>query len=136
MKKRGKGGVILGPSRVFSLAYADDMILMADEERGMRLMLNEFEKYVSEKDLCINVEKTKVMRFRKRRKIGKEEWKLNGSEVEEVNEFCYLGYWLQFNGKQNLNVERRIEKAGKIIGKVWGIGIRRFKNDWRRRVDV
>ncbi|XP_043464490.1 uncharacterized protein LOC122499949 [Leptopilina heterotoma] len=134
MERKGKGGVILGKRRVYVLAYADDVVLMAENERGMKLLMKEFEGYVRKKDLCVNVEKTKVVRFRRIGEVEEVEWKLNGRRVEEVNEFCYLGYWFNWNGEQELNIERRIEKGGRVMGQVWGIGERRFKNDWKKRV--
>ncbi|XP_051161831.1 uncharacterized protein LOC127281899 [Leptopilina boulardi] len=134
MRKRGKGGVILRNGRIYTLAYADDVVLMAEDENGMKLLMNEFEKYVREKDLRVNVEKTKVLRFRKKKDKEEMEWKMNGKCVEEVNEFCYLGYWFMYSGKQDLNVAQRVEKGGKAMGQVWGIGKRRFEDDWRKRV--
>ncbi|XP_043465341.1 uncharacterized protein LOC122500467 [Leptopilina heterotoma] len=134
LKRRGKGGVVLGAGRVYSLAYADDVVLMADDEAAIRLLMDEFGKYAREKDLCVNVEKTKVVRFRKRRGGKKYDWKMNKREVEEVDEFCYLGFWFEWNGTHELNVKRRVEKASRVMGQVWGIGERRFKDDWKRRV--
>lgn len=67
LKRRGKGGIILGKGRIYSLAYANDVVLMSENESGMRLLIKEFEKYVREKDLYINVEKTKAMRFMKKK---------------------------------------------------------------------
>ncbi|XP_043468318.1 uncharacterized protein LOC122502364 [Leptopilina heterotoma] len=134
MYKRGKGGVILGSKRIFSLAYADDVVLMAEEVNGMKLLLNEFEKYVREKDLSVNVDKTKVLRFRKRKRKEYEVWKMNGKIVEEVDEFCYLGYWFSYNGRADMNVRMRVERAGRVMGQVWGIGKRKFKDDWKRRI--
>lgn len=40
---------------------------MVEDDSRMRLIMNEFEKYVREKDVYMNVEKTKVLRFRKKR---------------------------------------------------------------------
>ncbi|XP_043481252.1 uncharacterized protein LOC122510560 [Leptopilina heterotoma] len=134
MSKRGKGGVILRNGRIYTLAYADDVVLMAENESGMKLLMKEFEKYVREKDLSVNVEKTKVVRFRKKNDKEKIEWRMNGKNVEEVNEFCYLGYWFMCNGRQDLNVAMRVEKGGKAMGQVWGIGKRRFQDDWKKRV--
>ena len=61
MEKKGKGGVILGNKRIYSLAYADDVVLLADDEGGMKLLLKRFEEYGREKDLTVNVPKTKVV---------------------------------------------------------------------------
>ena len=42
-------------------------MLLADNEGGMNLLMNRFEEYVREKDLTVNVLKTKVVYFRKRK---------------------------------------------------------------------
>ena len=42
-------------------------MLLADDEGGMNLLMKRFEEYVREKDLMVNVPKTKVVYFRKRR---------------------------------------------------------------------
>lgn len=52
--------------QLYCLLYADDMVLLAKEEGGMRLVLGETREYFREKDSDLNVDKTKVMRFGKR----------------------------------------------------------------------
>lgn len=59
--------------RVHIQAYADDVVLMAESEKGMRFMLSIFQECVREKDFYVDVEKTKVNRFRKKK--GKVEWR-------------------------------------------------------------
>lgn len=51
--------------RVYSLSYADDMVLMAEEEDELRSMLKRLERYLDRKGLVLNVGKTKVMRCRR-----------------------------------------------------------------------
>lgn len=51
--------------RIYLLAYADDLVFLAEEEEGMRGMMRRLEKYSTEKDLKLNVGKSKMMRFRK-----------------------------------------------------------------------
>jgi len=57
------GGVKLGEDRIYSLAYADDIVLLAEEEGDMRSW--RLEKYISRKGLELNVEKTTIVRFRR-----------------------------------------------------------------------
>jgi len=76
---------------IFSLAYADDVVLLAEEEYEMRCMIKRFERYLGRKRLELNVNKTKVMRFRKGKGgMGKREWrwkgKNRGSEGVSVSE--------------------------------------------------
>lgn len=52
--------------RVFSLAYTNDIILLAEEEGGMRNMIERLERYLERKGLELNVGKTRIVRFRKR----------------------------------------------------------------------
>ena len=51
-----------------------------------------------------------------------------------MEEFCYLRFWFEAGGGSELQVRKRIERASKVMGQVWGIGKRRFKDDWRMRV--
>ncbi|KMQ83443.1 axoneme-associated protein, partial [Lasius niger] len=100
---RGKwGGVKLREKTIFSLAYADDIVLLAKEEDKMRAMLARTERYMDNKRLEVNVMKTKIMVFRKgggRRKRIKWIWK--GKKIEEDKEIKYLEYVFQANGSQD-----------------------------------
>lgn len=49
LEKRGKGGVGIGRKRLYVLPYADDVLLVARKEGGLKLMTEEFKKYVKEK---------------------------------------------------------------------------------------
>jgi hypothetical protein len=60
------GGVVLGRLKVWMLAYADDVVLLAKDVREMNMMLKRTERYMDRRDLRVNVEKTKWMMFRKR----------------------------------------------------------------------
>lgn len=51
------GAVKIGGKKIYSLAYADDLVMMAEKED---------EGYLDGKRLEVNTEKTKVMRFMKR----------------------------------------------------------------------
>ena len=107
MGRRGKGGTGLENGRIYSLAYVDDVVLVAEEEKGMNLMMKTFEDYVREKDLTVNVSKTKMTCFRKRKQKIEYEWRIAGEEVELVEEFCYLGFWFEAGGGSELQVRKR-----------------------------
>jgi len=65
MRRVRWGGVKVGGGRIYSLAYADDIVLMADKEEEMGSMTARLEGYLEGKGLELNVGKTKIMRFRK-----------------------------------------------------------------------
>lgn len=77
----------------------------------MRSMIVRLENYLEKKGLELNVEKTKMMRFRKGGvRIKKRDWKWKGKKLEEVKEYKHLGYTLQRNGGQEAHVKERIKK--------------------------
>lgn len=101
----------------------------------MRSMMGRWEGYLKRKKLEMNVEKTKVIRFKKgggRR--DKRVWRWRGKVIEEVKEFRYLGYIMQKNGGQEAHVRERRKKVAALLGRVWGIGKRRFGGDLGRRI--
>jgi len=134
--RRGRwGGVKLLGEKIFTLAYADDLVLLAEEEEGMRAMMARLEGYIKGKGLEVNREKTKIMRFRRRggrkKKVG---WYWEGKRVEEVSTFKYLGYVFQRNGGQEGQVRDRVKRGMAAMGQVWGIGKRKFGGDWGKRL--
>ncbi|XP_043276027.1 uncharacterized protein [Venturia canescens] len=136
LEKGRRGGVKLGGGgKVYSLAYADDVVLLAKDEDEMKGMMRTLERYIEGKGLEVNTGKTKVMRCRvgggRKRKVV---WQWGGVRIEEVNRYAYLGYVVRANGSQEEQVEERVMKAAKIMGKVWGIGKNKFGSDWGRRV--
>lgn len=56
-----------GGGRIFTLSYADDMVLIVEGEGDMRSMIEKLEGYIDRKGLEVNVGKTKIMRFRRGR---------------------------------------------------------------------
>lgn len=102
----------MGGRKIYSLACADDMAVVAENEGGMKGMIKVVEKYV-EKGLEVNVEKTKVVRCRQ----GGGRWRKGSLEVEgmrvieEVRKFKYLRYILMANGRQRKQVKKRVKKG-------------------------
>lgn len=82
------------------MAYADDIVLLAEEEEEMRSMIGRLEEYLDRKRLELNAGKTKIMRFKRGGgRIKKKKWRWKRRRMEEVKEFSYLGYKLQRNGR-------------------------------------
>ncbi|XP_024872051.1 myosin-3-like [Temnothorax curvispinosus] len=53
LKKRQVGGMVIGRIKIFILAYADDLAMMAESEKDMKRMLRTLEKYLEEKRLTL-----------------------------------------------------------------------------------
>lgn len=62
-RKGGWEGVKVGMRKVYSLAYADDIALLAEDEEEIKVMLGRLEEYLDKKGFNLNVEKTKVTRW-------------------------------------------------------------------------
>ncbi len=96
-----EGGVVMGRYKIFLLAYADDMVIVARPAEELQSMIDHVSKYFIKKKLIMNVEKSKLMVFRK----GEEERKMEigGGNIEKVKTFKYLGYMFQCNnGRKSL----------------------------------
>ncbi|MES9883146.1 MAG: reverse transcriptase family protein [Sedimenticola sp.] len=99
---------------IFILMYADDTVLLAESAAGLQTIINQLDNYTTEWGLTINVAKTKVLVFRKSWQLRKEEkWFYKGTEIEIVNQFCYLGIMLNYNGKFNTTQKHLAEQARK-----------------------
>lgn len=57
MERRCWGGIMIRGEKIYSLAYADDIVLLAEEEQDMRAMLSKLERYLEEKELSLNEDK-------------------------------------------------------------------------------
>jgi hypothetical protein len=85
---------------LFLLMYADDTVLFSESAEGLQNMLNTLSVYCNEWDLKVNINKTKVLVFRRGGKMSpNSKWYYHDSEIEVVDSFNYLGLTLNFNGK-------------------------------------
>lgn len=91
LKREGLGR--LKEEKIYSLAYADDIILLAKEETDMRLVMDRLEIYLEEKGLQLNVEKSKILRFwkqgEKKSKMEIEEERGGRSQRVQVSEIHF-----------------------------------------------
>ena len=61
----GLEGVDIGSVKLFLLLYADDMTIFSETAKGIQKGLNVLESYCNRWKLTVNIDKTKVMVFRK-----------------------------------------------------------------------
>jgi hypothetical protein len=82
LKKAQAGGTVVAREKIWSLVFADDLVVMAKSEREMKEMMKSLGKYVRKKKLEVNVEKTKMMMFnKKKRKNEENEWNWEGRKI-------------------------------------------------------
>jgi hypothetical protein len=109
--------------------------LGAKSVREMKEMMRNLEKYVRKKKLEVIVEKTKMMVFNKRKRKNEEsEWKWERIKIQRVSEFRCLGYTFKESATDNAQVREVVRKAIKVVGCVWGIGERKWRGEFGRRM--
>ena len=97
---------------MFILLYADYTVIFDESAEELQTALNIFEKYCSEWKLSINVSKTKIVVFSRRKYKNKKEFLLNNEEVEVKDSYTYLG--LQFNYNDNC-CKKLVDQSQKVI---------------------
>ncbi len=134
LKGRQEGGVVIKGIKVWLLAYADDMVLVAEDPKQMQGMLKGLSSYLKRKGLELNYAKSKMQIFCKGGKRAKtEKWQWEGKEVEVVKAFKYLGMVMQSNNGVGEHIRYVKKKARMAMGAVWGIGERHWKGEARIR---
>ena len=119
--EKGRAGYqfVTGGKEIFSLLFADDIVLVSLTPSGLQNQLNNL-KIESEKlGLEVNLNKTKAVIFRGGGYIGKaEKWYYGQEKIEIVNSYKYLGY--TFTTKLSTEIALA-EFAGRAKGKVISI---------------
>ena len=92
------------------------MVLIGNSREDLQHSLNRLHEYCERWGLEVNIDKTKIVVFRKRGKIkATDKWYFNNSEKEVVDNFNYLGVILNYTGSFNLNNQYLVGKALKAM---------------------
>ncbi|KAK3893161.1 hypothetical protein Pcinc_003002 [Petrolisthes cinctipes] len=111
--------------------FADDTVLMAESERNLQRVVDEFQSVCKRRKLKVNVGKSKVMVFERAEtevidfatpyRVAvptgtKCEITLRGERMEEVKEFKYLGTVMCKHGSMEGEIRERAVKGRQVIG--------------------
>ena len=105
-----------------ALVYADDILLIAESEHKLQQAVTEWTEILSNKGLIVNTNKSKIMQMAK----TEEEIKplsivCNGSYLEQVQSYEYLGTIIHQNGKIREEILNRVKKANGIYYQLSGL---------------
>ena len=89
----------LNRTKINSLFWADDIVLLAKSKEKLEDMLKYLSSYCSENKLTVNCKKTKCLIFNEGGRLIREKFYLNGNELENVREYKYLGFKLTASGE-------------------------------------
>ena len=111
-------GVTVGGRNINNLRYADDTMLLAENETDLQNLLNVIREKSTEYGLNMNVKKTKVMVISKKDTVPRAHILLNGQCLDQVNQFTYLGQLITDNGYCDTEIRRRIGIARACFNKM------------------
>ena len=95
--------------------YADDLVLVSMSANGLQRSLDKLSKYSDDKCLTISIKKSKSMIFNLSGRLEKTQFNINGSPIEAVNRFCYLGFDFCPSGTVAHGINTLNDKAKKAM---------------------
>ena len=102
-------GCRLSMSRINVIAYADDIVLLANSRSALDEIYSEFKRSLDYLKLKVNVNKSKVMLFYKGLyRDGLKNLIIDGDEFEIVREFKYLGNIITYNLSDDIDVKLKL----------------------------
>ena len=123
-------GILVDNLYVHSLLYADDLVLIAKDEKDLQSQLDALDSFSKSLKMEVNLDKTKVMILRKNKRKTQAKnsviWKIGRKEIAECDSYKYLGVTLKSNGSFSEHVDKIKEKAQKSYfslitkSKEWG----------------
>ena len=110
-KKRMCDGVDLEGMNCNNFRYTDDTVLIADSEKKLLRLLNVVTKESERRGLKLNCEKTYVMVASKKAQAPVRSVTVNTVQIEQGNNFKYLGSWITSDERSDMNIRCRIGQA-------------------------
>jgi hypothetical protein len=107
-----KACITLDQIAIYLLLFADDAVIFSETAEGLQRSFDNFEKYCTKWKLNVNIEKTKVMIFKKGgRNSDFVDFTYGGQNIEIVNSFNYLGIVLSSGGSY-MNATKTLARKG------------------------
>ena len=99
---KGVEGIDIGMLKLYLLLYADDIVIFSNSKEGLQKGLDVLADYCNKWKLTVNIDKTKVMIFRKGGNLPRNiSFTFQGKNIEIVNRFVYLGITFSTGGSFN-----------------------------------
>ena len=95
------------------LLFADDIALFPTTPESLQIQLNNINDYSKKAGLKININRTKICIFEKRKSNNNYSWMIDNQQLEVVSTFCYLGVNFHYTGNFRYSVQCLVEKANK-----------------------
>lgn len=87
-----KNGLMMDNYKINSIFWADDIVLLCENGDELNNMIKVITEYCKVNKLTINCKKTKCLIFNKTGRLIRENIYLNGTVLENVRQYKYLGF--------------------------------------------
>ena len=105
--------VVIDNTRLNSLMFADDLVLICTSSNDLQQSIDNLSKYCKKWDLKINIKKTKIVTFSKTGKIETINHEIDGTNIEKTTEYKYLGFVFTSNGSMTTGISRLTKQGQK-----------------------
>ena len=92
--------LLLDNSKVSSLIFADNLVLLSSSHRGLQNAISTLEKYCFDWQLTVNINKTKVLTFQNRYSPTPN-MLYNKFPLTKTKEYNFLGNIIDYRGNFN-----------------------------------
>ena len=107
----GMPGIPVGGHNINNLRYADDTVLIAEDEGNLQALLDVVVEESNKKGLSLNSKKTVTMVISRKEPTPACKIEINGTILKQVQTFKYLGTNITSDGKCTTEVKSRIAQA-------------------------
>ncbi|CAG4949079.1 unnamed protein product [Colias eurytheme] len=101
-------GINVNGKKLNHLRFADDLILLSENQEGLKTMLTQLDRESRKVGLTMNLDKTKLMTNNIKTPIL-----LDSNQIEYVDEYTYLGQIIAPENQMQKEINIRINKAWK-----------------------
>ena len=101
--------------KIFVKGYADDIVIAETDIDKLQASLTSLANWCDENGMIVNVEKTKIVKFRKAGPIGKRKLYFQRKPVEFVPTFKYLGITMQPALGFSAHIDQLVVRTAAIV---------------------
>ncbi|GBP49869.1 Protein YIF1B-B [Eumeta japonica] len=103
------------------LLDADDRVILAPSACRLQKIVNKMNDFVQKRSMKINVGKTKVMVFERDESMTECDILIGNEKVKQVEKLVYLGSLFKNDGKDDRDIERRVNVGNEMNGALLAI---------------
>ena len=105
-----QAGIKIAGRNINNLRYADDVTLMAESEKEIKIFLMKVKEESEKVGLKLNIQKTKIMASR-----PITSWEIDGETVETPSDFIFWGSKITADGDCSHEIKRRLLLGRKVM---------------------